>query len=139
MATDEPTLDANTAETTQLARERNSEAADRTLMAWIRTCLSLIGFGFGIDVITSGLEHTPLGEAPNLAMSARIIGLSFITVAVIAIFVAMLQYWQELRMLETGATYRFKPRLPLGLAVAGAISLIGIFSGMAIVIGALAS
>jgi uncharacterized membrane protein YidH (DUF202 family) len=33
---------------TELARERTREAADRTLMAWIRTSLSLIGFGFGI-------------------------------------------------------------------------------------------
>jgi uncharacterized membrane protein YidH (DUF202 family) len=32
----------------ELARERTRQAADRTLMAWIRTSLSLIGFGFGI-------------------------------------------------------------------------------------------
>ena len=33
---------------TELARERSREAADRTIMAWIRTSLSLISFGFGI-------------------------------------------------------------------------------------------
>ena len=33
---------------TELTKERNRLAADRTLMAWIRTSLSLIGFGFGI-------------------------------------------------------------------------------------------
>ena len=27
----------------QLARQRNRDAAERTLMAWIRTCLSQIG------------------------------------------------------------------------------------------------
>jgi putative membrane protein len=32
---------------TELTKERNRLAADRTLMAWIRTSLSLIGFGFG--------------------------------------------------------------------------------------------
>jgi uncharacterized membrane protein YidH (DUF202 family) len=32
---------------TELARERSREAADRTLMAWIRTALGLIGFGVG--------------------------------------------------------------------------------------------
>ncbi len=30
----------------ELARDRNRAAADRTLMAWIRTALSLIAFGF---------------------------------------------------------------------------------------------
>ena len=43
---------------TELARERDREAADRTLMAWIRTSLSLIGFGFGIakyrDILLGG-------------------------------------------------------------------------------------
>jgi putative membrane protein len=32
---------------TELTKERNRLAADRTLMAWIRTSLSLIGFGIG--------------------------------------------------------------------------------------------
>lgn len=32
----------------EFAKERTREAADRTLMSWIRTSLSLIGFGFGI-------------------------------------------------------------------------------------------
>ncbi|MEI8250374.1 MAG: DUF202 domain-containing protein, partial [Synechococcus sp. ELA057] len=36
-----------------LARQRNRDAAERTLMAWIRTCLSLISFGFGLDKIVA--------------------------------------------------------------------------------------
>ncbi|WRH67064.1 MAG: DUF202 domain-containing protein [Planktothrix sp. GU0601_MAG3] len=36
---------------TELAKYRSRAAADRTLMAWIRTSLSLIGFGFGIPTI----------------------------------------------------------------------------------------
>ncbi len=107
-------------------------------MAWIRTCLSLIGFGFGIDVITRGLEKTALGDAPNLALNARILGLSFIVVALFAVMVAMVQYRQQLRKLEAG-DYRYSPNLPLGLLVAAALCLIGLFAGISIVIGALAS
>jgi putative membrane protein len=33
---------------TDLAMERNYLAADRTLMAWMRTSLSMISFGFTI-------------------------------------------------------------------------------------------
>jgi putative membrane protein len=40
----------------ELARERNREAAERTLMAWIRTALSLIGFGFGIGKLDAYLK-----------------------------------------------------------------------------------
>ena len=35
--------------TTELARERNREAADRTLLAWIRTSLAMVSLGFGIE------------------------------------------------------------------------------------------
>jgi uncharacterized membrane protein YidH (DUF202 family) len=34
---------------TELARERNREAADRTLLAWIRTSLAMVSLGFGIE------------------------------------------------------------------------------------------
>lgn len=40
----------------ELARERNRAAADRTLMAWIRTALAMIGFGFGVGKLYDALE-----------------------------------------------------------------------------------
>jgi len=130
----EPTI----SESTELAKERNREAADNTLMAWIRTSLSLIGFGFGIDAIVQTLQKTALGNAPNLALNARILGLSFIAVALFAVIVAMAQYRLELRLLDSG-NYRYKPSFPLGLAVAAALCLVGLFAGVSIVIGMFAS
>lgn len=46
--------------TDKLARRRNRDAAERTLMAWIRTCLSLIGFGFGLDKIVAAISSRNL-------------------------------------------------------------------------------
>ena len=34
--------------TNELACERSRPAADRTLMAWLRTAIAMIGFGSGI-------------------------------------------------------------------------------------------
>ena len=39
------TNDAKTSLANELAKERNRQSSDRTLMAWIRTAISLIGFG----------------------------------------------------------------------------------------------
>ena len=69
MTAKEPKTNANTDETTELAKERTAQAADRTQMAWIRTCLTLIGFGVGIDVLVEGLE-----QAPTLALQGDRIG-----------------------------------------------------------------
>ena len=46
--------------TDNLARQRNRDAAERTLMAWIRTCLSLISFGFGLDKIVAAISSRNL-------------------------------------------------------------------------------
>ena len=135
MTAQEPTIHHDI-ETTELAKERNREAADRTLMAWIRTALSLIGFGFGIDAIVQSLEKTRLGSAPNLGLDARIVGISFIAIALFAVVVAMVQYRQEIKMLAAG-DYRYQSSLPLALAVAGALGVVGLFAGISIVIRAI--
>jgi putative membrane protein len=50
----EQPLDAST----RLAAQRTRLAQERTLMAWIRTCTSLIAFGFTIfkEVVPSSVE-----------------------------------------------------------------------------------
>ena len=48
--------------TNELAKQRNRDAAERTLMAWIRTCLSLISFGFGLDKIVEAIDRSGGGQ-----------------------------------------------------------------------------
>ena len=58
--------------TNELARQRNRDAAERTLMAWIRTALALISFGFGLDKIIAALDRASGGSGPrNGAASTR--------------------------------------------------------------------
>ena len=52
--------DTRPKQTNELAKERTRESADRTLNAWIRTSISLIGFGFAIaksyEYVETGYE-----------------------------------------------------------------------------------
>ena len=63
---------------TELAKYRSRAAADRTLMAWIRTSLSLIGFGFGIPTIVRTIENTEVGHHIDPIRFSVIVGLAFI-------------------------------------------------------------
>jgi len=79
--TDKPVV-ANVAN--ELAKERNREAAERTLMAWIRTALSLIGFGFGIGKLAAYLDATGLHTSRDPVHASLIFGSSFIVVGILA-------------------------------------------------------
>ena len=85
-----------------MARERTILAADRTLMAWIRTTLSMISFGFTIykflqAMFESGksLIARPQGAA-KLRAGADLLGLW-------ALAIACLQYWREAKRLQSGS------------------------------------
>ena len=112
--------DANT----HLSRERTREAADRTLMAWIRTSLSLIGFGFGIGKVNDYIEVT--GHQVDSIGSLKIFGIGFITLGVVALFAAVIQHVRLLRRLEN-SDFVYKGPWPIGLATAILLLVIGLF------------
>ena len=97
---------------TELAKERTREAADRTLMAWIRTCLSLIGFGFGIakfrDILVEAGRIPRAGEHIH---STLIFGLSFISLGIFGLLAAVVQHWRILQHIKFGEfpIYRVPP------------------------------
>ena len=62
---------------TELAKERNRAAADRTLNSWIRTSLALIGFGFGISKIHASLEAMGVHGPSDPMRSTLLVGGSF--------------------------------------------------------------
>lgn len=118
----------------ELARERNRAAAERTLMAWIRTSLSLIGFGFGIDRIVSAIRGFNQNVETNPIQLSRLLGLAFILLGVYAMLMAALEHSQELRRIQQHGHYAYRPRRSLGLTVAIALIVIGIcaFAGILI-------
>lgn len=119
---------------TELAKERNRAAAERTLMAWIRTCLSLIGFGFGVDRIITALQKSVVGNYFNNPLFlTRILGLSFIGIGTVAIILAAIEHRQELQHIKQ-ENYRYKSRSSLAFMVAISISITGLFAFIGILL-----
>lgn len=119
--------------TNELARQRNRDAAERTLMAWIRTCLSLISFGFGLDKIVSAIDRATGSPEPRPGVIA--VALAFIITGIIAMAAATLQHLGELRRLRAD-NFRYHQGPRLAAVVAALITLIGALS-MGILLGSL--
>ncbi|TVP64262.1 MAG: DUF202 domain-containing protein [Leptolyngbya sp. LCM1.Bin17] len=118
----------------ELARERNRAAAERTLMAWIRTSLSLIGFGFGIDRIVTVISGFNPEDPIDTVGLSRLLGLAFIALGIYAMVGAVLEHQQELRRIQRPGGYRYQPRRSLGLTVAWGLIGIGVAAFFGIVI-----
>jgi len=115
---------------TELAKERNRAAEERTLMAWIRTSLALIGFGFGIDRIVAAI-HQSLGDAVNPLRLSRILGLSFVALGTFAMLYAAIDHRHQLQRIQRNDLiylHRHSPSLVVAyiLTFLGSVAFVGI-------------
>jgi len=108
---------------TELAKERNRAAEERTLMAWIRTSLALIGFGFGIDRIVAAIERS-LGGAVNPIRLTSILGLSFVALGTFAMLYAAIDHRHQLRRIQRNDLVYVSRSSP-SLVVAYILTLLG--------------
>ncbi|MFI5332075.1 MAG: YidH family protein [Desulfobaccales bacterium] len=119
---------------TELAKERTREAADRTLMAWIRTCLSLIGFGFGIakfrDILVEGGRIPRAGDHLH---STLIFGLSFISLGIFGLLAAVLQHRRILQHIKL-ENFQYTGFRPVVMITSILLLLIGVFAFIALLI-----
>jgi putative membrane protein len=118
--------------TNELARQRNRDAAERTLMAWIRTCLSLISFGFGLDKIVTAIDRATGSSGPRPGVIA--VAVAFVFTGILAMSAATVQHLRELKRLRRDDfVYVESPRL--AAATATLIALIGVMAMGILLVG----
>jgi len=81
---------------------RTRMALERTLMAWVRTAVALIGFGFTIVQFFERLKEME-GVAPALRPEApRYLGLALIASGVLALVISAQQYRRIVKYMWSG-------------------------------------
>ena len=78
---------------------RTRLALERTMMAWQRTAVALIGFGFAIVQYLNHLQPIPGGRPPYLPTAPEYLGLALISCGILALLVSIWQYWWGIRYL----------------------------------------
>jgi putative membrane protein len=82
---------------------RTRLAVERTMMAYMRTAVALIGFGFAIVQYLSNLHRMPGEAPPRFPDAAFYLGLALIFCGIMASVVSIREYRWMLRYLSEGS------------------------------------
>ena len=119
---------------TELAKTRNRAAAERTTLAWIRTALALISFGFGLDKIISAIRDAGGDGNTNQDFGVQLMSMGFIGVGIFTLLIAMRQHKRELIRLRSDP-YLYRDEPSLSIATATAVLVIGVLAFLLLLSG----
>ena len=112
---------------TRWAADRTLWAADRTFIAWLRTSISMIGFGIGIGKAGDALESQ--GVILDSYYSMQIVGLAFISLAVLGLLGALIQEMRIEKRLASQGYGRVEPT-PLGQVMGFLVLAVGVLGAI---------
>ncbi|NJR14233.1 MAG: DUF202 domain-containing protein [Calothrix sp. CSU_2_0] len=114
----------------KIDRQREHQANERTFLAWLRTAIALIGFGFAIarfGLFLSQLNMTIAQQEPvrNIFFNSENLGLVLVLFGIITIAMAAWRYNQVYGQIERGD---YQPNRSLVWIMTGMVITLGILS-----------
>jgi putative membrane protein len=111
-------------------RQREHQANERTFLAWLRTSIALIGFGFAIARFGLFLHElqSRLGTQNNSThsfISSQTLGIGLVIVGIIIIVLAVRRYNQVFWQIEQG---NYQPNRLMVWLTAAIVILLGLLS-----------
>ena len=105
----------------ELALQRTMMASERTFMAWTRTALSLISFGFAIPKVAEVAER---GRHIFGDWAPRAFGIVMVALGVFVLAVSSFEHWKQLHKMRADNRAQFASSR-LSYVVASVLSLLG--------------
>ncbi len=107
-------------------------AAERTLLAWIRTGLAMMGFGFVVARFglflreIAAVRETAPHQQAGLSLG---VGVSLVLLGVGVQIFATIKHWRIIRQLKSGKVIQFSP-FSLGSLTALLLALLGLITAL---------
>ncbi|MGV0106975.1 DUF202 domain-containing protein [Nostoc sp. DSM 114160] len=113
----------------KIDRQREHQANERTFLAWLRTSIALIGFGFAIarfGIFLRQLNITITQQEPPVSplSSSENLGIALVIFGISTIALAAWRYNQVFWQIETG---NYRPNRLMVWIMAGVVILLGFF------------
>jgi putative membrane protein len=114
----------------QIDRQREHQANERTFLAWLRTSIGLIGFGFAIarfGLFLRQLQSTVTQNLPayHPLFSSENLGVSLVIIGIVTIALAVWRYNQVFWQIERG---NYRPNRLVVWLLAAIVMILGALS-----------